>query len=239
MSKKNSAGSLPADKKTPAAGKAAAGKSSAPKSGEAPAQAASTIDPVGTNGEPPVGDTSASTDGAGASEGDSSVKFLIGTNILPSLILIGGVEVQLGTVVMAAHVASGLTGEAWNELDPVERDKLLTAQVDLMVAAAEAEEAAATAQAPAEKSAKKEAKRESKNDIKGRDLDFPLALTLRNNSPIPVVEPETNAYIGAGGSFAVAVHSAGQLHNVRQNLDAIADKNYFDRDKLVIDGLPD
>jgi hypothetical protein len=67
---------------------------------------------------------------------------------------------------------------------------------------------------------------------------FPLEVTLRNHSTIPVVETATNAYIGAGNSVTVTLHSKEQLHNMRQNFEELAARNYFDPALLSIDGLP-
>lgn len=70
------------------------------------------------------------------------------------------------------------------------------------------------------------------------ELEFPRTATLRNNSPIPLVETYTGAYLGAGSASEITLHDAEQLENVRQNLAALAACNYFDPALLVIDGLP-
>lgn len=67
---------------------------------------------------------------------------------------------------------------------------------------------------------------------------FPCDITLRNHSAMPVVETATNAYVGAGNSVTVTLHSKEQLHNMRQNLEELAARNYFDPALLSIDGLP-
>lgn len=61
---------------------------------------------------------------------------LYGSSILPALIEIDGKEVQLGTVVAAAHEASGMTAEDWNAMPEADREKLLADQVEAMKAAA-------------------------------------------------------------------------------------------------------
>src|SRR4051812_22608248 len=66
-------------------------------------------------------------------------KVLLGSSTLPSLISIGGKEVQLGTVVAAAHAASGLSVADWNGLAEEERDERLNAQVEAMQQQAEAD----------------------------------------------------------------------------------------------------
>lgn len=76
---------------------------------------------------------------------------------------------------------------------------------------------------------------ESQDEI---DKVFPCSATLRNNSPIPIVETYSGAYMGAGGSSDVTIHDVAHLQTVRQNLDALAAVNYFDPALLVIDGLP-
>ena len=51
-----------------------------------------------------------------------------------------GKTVQLGTIVAAAHAASGLSEEAWNALPADERDALLNAEIDRLKAAEQASE---------------------------------------------------------------------------------------------------
>ncbi|MBC7621246.1 MAG: hypothetical protein H7293_20055 [Candidatus Saccharibacteria bacterium] len=70
------------------------------------------------------------------------------------------------------------------------------------------------------------------------DSVFPLSATLRNNSPIPISETFTHAFMQAGGSSDVVIHDAEHLANVQQNLSELAALNYFDPALLVIDGLP-
>ena len=244
MTKAKTAGSAPAAPKAPAAGKTAAGKASTPATGKAPALPKASKPPAE---KPPV-ETGKAPAVAGSDSAASSAQVLLGTNVLPSLIEIGGAEVQLGTVVARAFEVSGLTLEAWNGLEEVERDKLLVAQVEAMQAEADAaavEATAATAAAAAAAAA--EVKEKGKDKPKrGRDQEmrdrmealFPMSLTLRNNSPIPVVEPETLSHISPGGSSPVTVQNLASLRTIRQNLDAVAAANYFDAEKLVIDGLP-
>lgn len=59
------------------------------------------------------------------------VETLLGSSVLPAMIDVGtGTLVQLGEIVAAAHANSGLSVEAWNTLEAVERDALLTAEID-------------------------------------------------------------------------------------------------------------
>ena len=60
------------------------------------------------------------------------VDFLLGSSAFPAMIETAGDPVQLGAVVAAAHVRSGLSVEAWNALADAERDALLLAEVQLM-----------------------------------------------------------------------------------------------------------
>lgn len=58
-------------------------------------------------------------------ETDSESLSLLGSSVLPSLILIGDSELQLGEVVAAAHADSGLSVAEWNALPEGEIDKIL------------------------------------------------------------------------------------------------------------------
>lgn len=88
-----------------------------------------------------------------AGSADDLGVMLYGSSVLPSLIEIGGKDVQLGTVVAAAHLASGLSAEDWNALDEPAREHLLAEQVEAM----KAEAAKAAANPPAAKKAAKNA----------------------------------------------------------------------------------
>lgn len=66
-----------------------------------------------------------------------AIPCLLGSSILPSVLNIGGQDVQLGAVVGAAQEASGLTVEEWNALDQEDREDLLDDQVNVMQALAE------------------------------------------------------------------------------------------------------
>lgn len=72
---------------------------------------------------------------------------LLGSSVLPSIVVIGADKsVQLGEVVAAAHKASGLSVEAWNQLPAEQREDLLKMTVEAMQAqppAAAAKKAAA------------------------------------------------------------------------------------------------
>lgn len=68
---------------------------------------------------------------------------LIGSNIQPTTIsLTGSKTVPLGEVVAAAHRASGLSLEEWNELQGDEREAMISSMVGQMEVEAEAHEAA-------------------------------------------------------------------------------------------------
>lgn len=76
---------------------------------------------------------------------------LNGSNTLPALIEItADKSVQLGEVVNAAFLVSGLTVEAWNALDEAERDGLLNGAIEGFKVAEEQKKAAAAAAAAAE-----------------------------------------------------------------------------------------
>jgi hypothetical protein len=63
---------------------------------------------------------------------------LLGSSLLPALVDIGGVQVQLGGLVVAAQVASGLTVNAWNDLPEADREERLSAAVARLAANADA-----------------------------------------------------------------------------------------------------
>lgn len=63
--------------------------------------------------------------------------MLLGSSLLPSMIWVGGVDVQLGEVVRRSHRESGLTAEAWNGLPCLEREALLAKTVYAMRAEAD------------------------------------------------------------------------------------------------------
>jgi hypothetical protein len=73
---------------------------------------------------------------------------LLGSSVLPAMVEIGsGKTVQLGTIVAAAHKASGLSGDAWNALPEDEREGHLATMVEKMRAPKPAK--AARGKAPA------------------------------------------------------------------------------------------
>ena len=55
------------------------------------------------------------------------------------MIWIGGVEIQLGTVIARAHKESGLTVDEWNAIEPLQREGLLAKVVYDMRAEADKE----------------------------------------------------------------------------------------------------
>lgn len=61
---------------------------------------------------------------------------LLGSSTLPATIEIAGMAVQLGTIVVAAHAASGLEVADWNALPEADREALLAAEVERRRAAA-------------------------------------------------------------------------------------------------------
>lgn len=71
------------------------------------------------------------------------------------------------------------------------------------------------------------------------DADFfPMEVVLRNHGPIPLVETMSGKYLSNGGAESVQVQSEAHLNAIRENLNALAELNYFDPALLVIDGLP-
>lgn len=65
-------------------------------------------------------------------EPNVKLQWLLGSDLLPAHIQIGDELVQLGTVVAKAQEASGLTVEAWNDLAPQIREKLLADYVEAL-----------------------------------------------------------------------------------------------------------
>lgn len=57
---------------------------------------------------------------------------LMGSDVLPALVDIGGQKVQLGTIVASAHTRSGLTVEDWNALAPAVREELLATEIEVL-----------------------------------------------------------------------------------------------------------
>lgn len=62
---------------------------------------------------------------------------LIGSNKLASILVIGGKEIQLGTIVAGAHAESGFTVKEWNELAEEDRELLLAEYVAELQTASE------------------------------------------------------------------------------------------------------
>lgn len=176
----------------------------------------------------------------GSTSGSAS-SFISGSSTLPALIDIAGVEVQLGTVVAAAHAASGLSAADWDALDPAKRDELLNAQIETMRAAAagaaeakrvederlEQERLDAEAQAEA-----------ARKRTEGEPL-FPRQITVRNNGPIALVEPLSGSHTQAGGTSVVTLHDEEHAHRVLENFAALLDQNFLKREVLSIEGLPE
>lgn len=57
------------------------------------------------------------------------MEFLFGSSLLPSLIIVGTKEVQLGEVVRRSVNDSGLSTQQWNDLEPLKREAYLAATV--------------------------------------------------------------------------------------------------------------
>ncbi len=88
--------------------------------------------------------------GEAAAAQSSSPATLVGSSTLPAQVeLIDGVTVQLGEVVRAAHEGSGLSIEAWNDLDDTLREAKLADAVERLRSIAIAEAEAKKAAAPA------------------------------------------------------------------------------------------
>lgn len=226
------------------------GARSAPPKATASASAAASAPATATATAPKVESTPVDSNkvaGAGAAMGDEP-KVLFGSSTLASLIEIGGQEVPLGTVVAAAHAASGLSGAAWNALPEEERDVLLNAQVAAMRECAADEARARDQQEQAEREAarrkeadaqeREQARQAQERAAEAQAVKFPCVITVSNNSGIALVEPYSGAFISAGGTAPITLNSPGHAHNVLQNLRAVLEANYIPYDKLVIEGLP-
>jgi hypothetical protein len=66
--------------------------------------------------------------------GEQNDEMLIGSSVLASTYEIAGETVQLGAIVAAAHELSGMTVEEWNELPNDDREALLRAELDRLLA---------------------------------------------------------------------------------------------------------
>lgn len=64
----------------------------------------------------------------------SAVLVLIGSDNFPASFEIGDKTFALGDIVAKAHVTSGLTPEAWNELPVEQRDDLIDTELDALAA---------------------------------------------------------------------------------------------------------
>lgn len=183
-------------------------------------------------------------------------QMLLGSSTLPSLIEVGGEQVQLGTVVAAAQAASGLSVEDWNKLSEEARDQHLNQQVDAMrqrgaaMAEAEAErvrsEQEAAAQAERERLAAEEAaerQRAEEAAVQAAKPNepkeaYPRRVLVLNNSSIPLVEPITGAHIQAGGKAPICLTDPDHAHRVQENLRAVLAQNYLPESVLDFEDLP-
>jgi hypothetical protein len=187
----------------------------------------------------PTGTPNASASAPAQAGGEKAM--LLGSSILPSLVSIGGKDIQLGAIVAAAHEASGLTVEAWNELPETEREKLLAAQVDAMQSQVDEEARAASERVRAQEDEAhrlREAEAAQISSVKPA-VKYPRRVQVSNNSGIALVEPITGAYIQAGGKAPIRLHDADHEHNVAANLAAVLAQNYLPESVLVIEDLPD
>lgn len=92
-------------------------------------------------GAPDTGGAGGEGDGGGSEEDtDEGDVLLIGSDLYPSMLPFGDKELALGDVVARAHVESGLSATAWNELDQALRDEAIMLTVSRLQA--EADEAA-------------------------------------------------------------------------------------------------
>lgn len=148
---------------------------------------------------------------------------LFGSSVQPSMLDIGGQQVQLGTVVAAAHKASELSVEDWNALAVDVRESLIADEVAQMAADAEAAGTVAS-DPPAEPVAVA--------------ATYPRSITLRNHSGFAVTEPATGAFVGGGASVHVTVHDEAQAVRVLQNARSIKSRT-GGRQSLVVAGLGD
>jgi hypothetical protein len=57
---------------------------------------------------------------------------LLGSDTLNAELQVGEGTIQLGTLVAAAHEASGLSAEDWNALDPAKRDEMLLNELEII-----------------------------------------------------------------------------------------------------------
>jgi hypothetical protein len=197
--------------------------------------------------------TSAPATNTAAASAETAEKVIYGSDTLSNIVQIGGKDVPVADVVNAAFAISGLTLEEWNALEGVDRDKMLALQIADMETEAQAAADASAMQttvisdnggAMGANHSAEQPSNVAQGTIKVDHVImfdasiFPLELTLRNNSPIPIVETASGAYVGNGSSASIIVQSEQHLMAIRESLEALADLNYFDRDKLVIDGLP-
>ncbi len=67
-----------------------------------------------------------------AKKAEPKIEALYGSDKYGPHLQIGGEQVQLGTVVAAAHTASGLSVEDWNALAAADRDALIDQQIAAM-----------------------------------------------------------------------------------------------------------
>lgn len=67
------------------------------------------------------------------------------------------------------------------------------------------------------------------------EITFPVSILLRNHGRLPVKEAATGAFVGAGGSVTVAVHSREQLERMRSNIAEIQSRS---GSNLFVSGMP-
>jgi hypothetical protein len=103
-------------------------------------------EPAAAEESPPVAEAAAEApaeaapaeeapEGAQAAEPEAEapeILILLGSSTIGALIDVNGEQVQLGTVVAAAHQRSGMSAADWNALDDATRDGLLNHEVEIL-----------------------------------------------------------------------------------------------------------
>lgn len=187
---------------------------SAARSSKAPAAAPAAPAPAPTSAPAP------------AQEQVQEQVVLLGSSTLPALIEIGGKEVQLGTIVAAAHAASGLSAADWNGLSEEDRDERLNAQVEAMQQQADAE---------AEEAESKRLSEAAVDAFSDQSPKFPRRVLVSNNAGLALVEPITGAYIQPGGKAHITLTDPDHAHRVAENLRAVLDQNYLPDSVLTVE----
>lgn len=64
--------------------------------------------------------------------------FLLGSSVLDAIVIIGDLRAQLGGLVVASQVESGLSSNAWNDLSEADREARLAATIERLTASPDA-----------------------------------------------------------------------------------------------------